>query len=775
MSINVPSETSQKSIYVTGVAPPEKSVRILVYDTQVAETMANKAGVYTCEISLENMIGDSNRSYFTIKAISHDNENKEISAESGCKYETNLPYLTDFKMVYKGKDYDFLIDGVPQTVPSISFSKNYSYHFSITFKNPNRIKDVYVVSEKLFHSTKTIKAERLASYENSDEATFETHDSFDFYNSDYIPGKLNVYYTEIDSINDFSDSIMLSDDAYNSMFDGATAEVLTDTSSKSEFKVTFNNGISSTFNRENYDIVNGMKEMLGEAAYNSISDSINAAIDGSNGSELADVLVTSMKSFGFSIIKSTGKDGLERIITQEFENGGKNLITYTVDLASDLSSQVITKAVMDMPWTDTLDLSQYTFSDKSTGYIWNEALGIFQNVADYAIVTSKFDVLREKVNASDSSESDKEKALIEIESSERQENAAIFGKALRQFADNFVDRFGSLSQQLELYIVENSLDFARATLEDICETYLDANCPTYGNKFHIGSTFDAKPKFTIDPSGYVYEGVTSNRLLGVKATAYYIPYDETDESFWDEPKTENAIIWDASEYDQQNPVYTDIIGEYAWDVPEGWWCVKYELDGYKTTYSDWLPVPPPQLDVNVEMISNAKPNVTEANLTSNGIQVIFDRYIDPSSFDNIIVKGVNGESIAYSIEYSKDETNADGKVFAKSFLLKLLDEHNINEVLSIEIPNTVTSYSGVKINKYFKSFDTISTNYGDLNNDAKVNLTDLILMRKYLAKWSVSVNIQAADCNADGNINLLDLVLLRKYLAKWSVVLGPQK
>ena len=67
------------------------------------------------------------------------------------------------------------------------------------------------------------------------------------------------------------------------------------------------------------------------------------------------------------------------------------------------------------------------------------------------------------------------------------------------------------------------------------------------------------------------------------------------------------------------------------------------------------------------------------------------------------------------------------------------------------------------------------TIYGDLNRDGKVYLTDLIAMRKHLAKWSIDIDETSADCNADGKISLLDLILLRKYLAKWSVVLGPQK
>ena len=67
------------------------------------------------------------------------------------------------------------------------------------------------------------------------------------------------------------------------------------------------------------------------------------------------------------------------------------------------------------------------------------------------------------------------------------------------------------------------------------------------------------------------------------------------------------------------------------------------------------------------------------------------------------------------------------------------------------------------------------TIHGDCNFDGKVNLMDLVALRKHLAKWSISINLDAADCNADGKVNLMDLVLLRKYLAKWNVTLGPKE
>lgn len=79
---------------------------------------------------------------------------------------------------------------------------------------------------------------------------------------------------------------------------------------------------------------------------------------------------------------------------------------------------------------------------------------------------------------------------------------------------------------------------------------------------------------------------------------YGDPYDE-------------VILWDAEEYAQKNPLFTDENGMYQWDVPQGLWQVKFEKEGYATAYSEWLPVPPPQLEVNIGIIQSTQPEVTE--------------------------------------------------------------------------------------------------------------------------------------------------------------------
>ncbi|MBQ9920616.1 MAG: hypothetical protein IJO52_00385, partial [Clostridia bacterium] len=111
-----------------------------------------------------------------------------------------------------------------------------------------------------------------------------------------------------------------------------------------------------------------------------------------------------------------------------------------------------------------------------------------------------------------------------------------------------------------------------------------------------------KIKWHIDPSGYVYDAITNERLQGVTATAYCVEYDDS-EDFWNNMPiaSEYGILWNALEYNQINPLITDAEGRYAWDVPEGWWRVKYEKAGYETVWSHWMPVPPVQTDVNIGM------------------------------------------------------------------------------------------------------------------------------------------------------------------------------
>ena len=210
-------------------------------------------------------------------------------------------------------------------------------------------------------------------------------------------------------------------------------------------------------------------------------------------------------------------------------------------------------------------------------------------------------------------------------------------------------------------------------------------------------------KFGIDPSGFVYEGVFSNRLEGVTATAYY---KETVEDMYGDLH-ENIVKWDAAEYAQENPLFTDENGYYRWDVPQGLWQVKFEKEGYETTYSEWLPVPPPQLDVNIAMRQNVQPNVKNARAYEDAVEVEFDKYMMPEllNTDNIIVMAGN-QQIEGTIELLNEEVKYEGE--SETFASKVRFNANApfeGTEVTLMVNNRVKSYAGIRMqDNYSQSF-----------------------------------------------------------------------
>ena len=147
----------------------------------------------------------------------------------------------------------------------------------------------------------------------------------------------------------------------------------------------------------------------------------------------------------------------------------------------------------------------------------------------------------------------------------------------------------------------------------------------------------------VDPSGYVYEGVQNNRVEGVTATIYY-----------KENEGEAEQLWDATEFGQQNPQVTDDAGLYMWNVPKGLWQVRFQKEGYEPTQTDWLPVPPPQLEIAVSMVNRTAPEVTAAEATPEQVTIRFSRFMDMASLGSVSVKQ-NGNIISGTLEAMNGE------------------------------------------------------------------------------------------------------------------------
>ena len=224
----------------------------------------------------------------------------------------------------------------------------------------------------------------------------------------------------------------------------------------------------------------------------------------------------------------------------------------------------------------------------------------------------------------------------------------------------------------------------------------------------------------IDPSGYVYEGVFSNRVQGATATVFYKEYVE--DMYGD--LNENIVKWDAAEYAQENPLFTDENGYYRWDVPQGLWQVKFEKEGYETTYSEWLPVPPPQLDVNIPMKQNRQPEVKAARAYEDAVEVEFDKYMMPEllTAENISVMQ-NGEAVEGTVELLNEETAYEGsnESFASKVRFNATQPFTEQEI-TLLVNNRVKSYAGIRMQDNYQQTFTIEQEIKQVAADSIVTV-----------------------------------------------------
>ena len=228
--------------------------------------------------------------------------------------------------------------------------------------------------------------------------------------------------------------------------------------------------------------------------------------------------------------------------------------------------------------------------------------------------------------------------------------------------------------------------------------------------------------YGLDPSGYVYEGVSSNRLEGVTATCYY---KETLEDMYGDVY-EVVDIWDAAAYAQENPLFTDENGMYRWDVPEGLWQVKFEKDGYVTAYSEWLPVPPPQLDVNIAMTQNLQPDVLSATAYEEGIEIVFDKYMTPETMTTeYIYAVVNEEGVEGSVVLLDEEASYEGSgdTYVSRVRFVPTESFTAGSEVTLVVSRKVSSYAGLSMQSDFTQVFDVEQEVTSIEVDSVLNVS----------------------------------------------------
>lgn len=298
--------------------------------------------------------------------------------------------------------------------------------------------------------------------------------------------------------------------------------------------------------------------------------------------------------------------------------------------------------------------------------------------------------------------------------------------------------FQGVENEMNQWMVDqrnNMEDLYRTILSNIQNSYKKCKTPNPnlnpnpGNNGNGGGhpSNNHDKKFGIDPSGYVYEGVFSNRVEGAMATVFY--KEMVEDMYGD--LHENIVKWDAEEYAQENPLFTDENGFYRWDVPQGLWQVKFEKEGYETTYSEWLPVPPPQLDVNIAMKQNVQPNVKAARAYEDAVEVEFDKYMMPEllNAENIMVIAPSNspeggeKAVEGTIELLNKEVAYDGssESFASKIRFNALEPFDATEV-KLLVSNRVKSYAGIRMQDDYQQTFTIEQEIKQIVCDSLIDV-----------------------------------------------------
>ena len=203
----------------------------------------------------------------------------------------------------------------------------------------------------------------------------------------------------------------------------------------------------------------------------------------------------------------------------------------------------------------------------------------------------------------------------------------------------------------------------------------------------------------IDPSGFVYEAVQSNRVEGATATIYYKDFILGNNG---NSTGEKDVLWDAENYGQINPLITGTDGMYQWDVPQGFWQVRIQKEGYQNTTTDWLPVPPPQLDINIPIVRMRLPKVERAHAYEDAVAVKFDSYMTPATLNTELITVTENNAVAEgTIELTDEEAGDGGATYASKLRFVPAKPFTAKEV-TLRISGEVQNYSGIAMDEPFE-------------------------------------------------------------------------
>ena len=574
ITINAQDRVNQPEVEVTGIATGTETVDLYMNNSFVKTVNVRKNGSWSASVTID----DPKDFYsYRISARFTGTDGQEKRAEKNVVFYSGTPEMNSLVMRYdlpKGVGRTNLLtdDGVR---PKVYVDSAKNYHFEVGFDHPENVKKVYVHSKRN-GITKTVEA-----FLNEKTGLFETKDAFDG-NEYYIPGKIRVSYEPTDSRpligTDFennADLQMIAELAESCISDaGITAENVESYSNGKGDLTAASIMIPGLVNSDTKDFIKALVETY----------------DALTGTELADCLGLPLDLISLSkdcVTLIDGADGKYVVIEDPYSTSDKivvfgKLVNGTLDILENVS-------------VFRLEAGSFGSIDElCKKFDTAEFLGSAGTFADVAF---------EMYNI----ERDTQELIDYINESPDITDKAGATKAAVDLANDRALFMIITTVMLSMVKASAVMPGPTAVMGLMIAGLIFASTFIFPMRSNNIKSGEFRFRAVMDPSGIVTDSVTGEPLEDVTVSAYWIEDTGEDDFFSKKPSDdEYGVLWDASEYEQANPDKTNAEGRYHWDVPEGWWRVKYEKEGYETQWSWWMTVPPIQTKVDVALVPIAQ-------------------------------------------------------------------------------------------------------------------------------------------------------------------------
>ena len=185
-----------------------------------------------------------------------------------------------------------------------------------------------------------------------------------------------------------------------------------------------------------------------------------------------------------------------------------------------------------------------------------------------------------------------------------------------------------------------------------------------------------------------------------------------------------------------------------------------------------------EVDINLEN----NPGITKLGFTVefNGTYLEFDGVTSygvfaEADFDAIVAE--DGSLYVYA--------ESDTKVTASGTLVTLKFKYTDEVAAGTYTLDVVPNFKGDAKDGAYNGADYVTVEavkpgqvtissvlYGDADGNGVVNVNDVVRLKQYFARWSVTIDKANADADGNGVVNVNDVVRLQQYFARWNVQLG---